>query len=420
MKLTFFDKTKTFSIHQVKLKALGMYIFSIILIYLAGSYFGGILLFLYYSFILLPVFSLILLFFVIRGIKFFQYFSTDHPVKGETIEYRVVLSNESLFPVSEISSKFMTINPLMPDMIPNFRLSLGQGKTKEFTYRISCSYRGIYQVGLNSLHITDIMGLVTINLPVWHRTFYVYPRIIAIYRFSFGIEGFLNKGEDKATTGLSDNTLIKGIQEYKKSEPVRHMYWKKFAATGRPVLKEYDTSTTPEVTIYIDLFHTYEEERSIKTLEREDVTVEICTALAKYFLYKNTGVTIRCPCNPLFSFKGNRQEHFEEYYKQTTNIFSGQNENPVDLFRVDLKNGTLESKSIIFITHRIDTELFNVLEESITSDMQIMVIFNHSTTEEQVQKKNKRFFHTLQDKGAMIIDVQSSHTIAEDMERYGS
>lgn len=420
MKNTFIYKTKSFSIRLIKIEALGMYIFAVILVYLAGSYFGGIMLFLFYSFILLPVFSIILLVFVIRGIKFFQYFSTDHPVKGETIEYRVVLSNESLFPVSEISSKFMTINPYMARMIPNFRLSLKRGETKEFKYNIACSFRGIYEVGLESVSITDIMGLFTIYIPVWHKTFYVYPRIIILRHFSLGIESFLNKGEDKAYTGLSDNTLIKGIQEYRQAEPVRHMYWKKFAATGRPVLKEYDTSTTPEVTIYIDLFHTYAEQNTIKTFEREDVTVEICTALAKYYLQRNTGVTIRCPCNPLFSFKGNRQEHFDDYYKQTINLFSGPNENPVHLFCVDLKNGTLESKSIIFITHRVDPELFNVVEESINSDLQIMVIFNHSTTEKYTQKKNKHFFNTLQDKGAMIIDVQSSQTIAEDLENYGS
>jgi hypothetical protein len=197
------------------------------------------------------------------------------------------------------------------------------------------------------------------------------------------------------------------------------MYWKKFAATGKPVLKEYDTSTTPEVTMYLDLYHTYSEQNTVKTFEREDVTVEICTALAKYYMERNTGVTIRCPCNPLFSFKGNKQDDFDEFYKQTTNLFSGLNENPVHLFRVDLKNGMLESKSIIFITHQIDPDLFNALEESINSDLQFLVIFNHSTTGEQEKGKNKRFFHTLQDKGARIIDVQSSQTIAEDLEKYG-
>ena len=155
-------KIKALSIHHIKLKGLGIYFFITVIIYLAGSYFGGILLFLFYCFMLLPFFSLILLLFTIKGVRFSQYFSNDHPIKGETIRYRVVISNESLFSVSEISSTFVTIHPLTAMMIPDFRLSLKRGERKEFTYMITCSYRGIYQVGLDAVHITDVMNFITI------------------------------------------------------------------------------------------------------------------------------------------------------------------------------------------------------------------------------------------------------------------
>jgi hypothetical protein len=410
---------KTFSIFRIKIKALVFYIFCILLIYLAGSYFGGIMLFLLYSLLLLPLLSIIHLILGIMGIKYFQYFSTDHPVKGETIQYRVVLSNESLFGISEISSKFVTIHPLMNTMIPDFRLSLKRRETREFTYEVTCSYRGIYNVGLDSVYITDILDLITVAIPVWHRTFYVYPRVLSLHHFSFGIESLLNKGSAAALSGIPDNTLIKGTREYRKTFPVRHMYWKKFAATGQPVLKEYDTSATPEVAIYLDLFNKDVDTLSIKALEREDVSIEILTALVNYYLNKNVRLTVRCPCNPIFGFKGNLIDHFEDYYKQTINLFSGPAQNPYSLFHIDMKHGKLESKSIIFITHRISPDLFNFLEESINSDMQVMVIFNHTAIEEDVQRKYIRFFNTLRDRGARIVEVYSPQTIQEDLEQYG-
>jgi hypothetical protein len=156
----------------------------------------------------------------------------------------------------------------------------------------------------------------------------------------------------------------------------------------------------------------------MKALEREDVSVEILTALAKYYLDKDIRVIIRSPCNPLFHFDGRLAEDFEFYYKQTIKLFSYSHNNVVDLLKVDIQNGIVESKSIFIITHRLDTDIFNFVEESIPSELQLTVVFNHATSDIETQKRNKRFFNTLRDKGARIIDVDSSVTIKEDMEKY--
>ncbi|MBN2441914.1 MAG: DUF58 domain-containing protein [Spirochaetales bacterium] len=413
-------KTKVFSIHTIKIKALGLYLFSVALIYLAGSYFGGVMLFLFYCFMLLPVFSIIFLGIAVRGIKFFQYFSTDHPIKGENIEYRVVLSNESFVSISEIASRFVTIHPLMDRMIPDFKLSLKRGETKELSYTIACSYRGIYQVGLDSVLITDIMNFFTINIPIWHKTFYVFPRIIHINSFAFGIESFIYTGVNTAMSGITDNTLLKGIREYRRTDSIRHMYWKRFAAIGQPVIKEYDISTTPVVSVYVDLFNENKDRKTITQFEKEDVTVEILTALAHYYLKANIKISIRCPCRPLFYFTGSVSEHFMDYYKQTNSLFSYSQNDLIQLLKIDIKLGILESKSIIIITHRIDSGLFNYVEESISSQLHFIVIFNHTKSEKHIQKKNRHFFNTLRDKGARIIEVHSAETIKEDMENYGA
>jgi hypothetical protein len=410
---------KPFRVFRIKGKALVFFIFCMVLVYLAGSYFGGIMLFLLYSLLLLPFLSLIHLILAIVGIKYFQYFSTDHPVKGESIHYRIILANESLFSISDISSKFTKIHPFMHRMIPDFRLSLKRKETREFTYEITCSYRGIYNVGLDTLFISDMLDFITIAIPVWHRTFYVYPRILSLHHFSFGIESLLGKGTDAALAGIPDHTLIKGTHEYKAGLPLRHIYWKKYAATGLPVLKEYDTSATPEVALYLDLFNEDAEVFTINSLEREDVSIEILTALVHYYLNANVRLTVRCPSNPIFSFKGNLIEHFEDFYRQTINLFSGPNQNPYSLFRIDMKHGELESKSIIFITHRISADLFNFLEESINTDLQVMVIFNHTASDEDMQRQYGRFFNTLRDRGARIVEVRSPQTIQEDLEHYG-
>ncbi|MBN1698538.1 MAG: DUF58 domain-containing protein [Spirochaetales bacterium] len=406
---------RTMSIH-FKVKALAGFVFVMIIIYLAGSYFGGVMLFLMYGLLLLPLLSIAHLLISVFGIKYFQYFSSDHPVKGETIRYRVVLTNESFLSISKVSSHFVTVNPLMDTMIEDFHLSLSRGEKKEFVYEITCSYRGIYNVGLDSVTVADMLDLVNVTIPVWHRTFYVYPRILTLSRFFFGAESLLIKASAAAPAGLPDSTLVRGIREYREPASARHIFWKKFAATGLPVLKEYDTSATPEVALYIDLSNEDAASLSIKALEREDVSIEILTALVRYYLKADIRLTVTCHCNPIFTFKGDRLEAFDEFYRTTINLFSGGLQNPYELFRADISEGRLESKSVIFITHRITPGLFDFLEESINSDMQILVIFNHTTTGDREKKKYRRFFNTLRDRGANIVEVHSPHSIIEDME----
>ncbi len=400
---------------RIRLKGLALYSFCTLLVYLGGAYFGGILLYLFYCLFFFPILSIVLLFFSAWGLRYIQHFNTDHPVKGETIEYTVRIGNESIVPVSEVASQFVRVSPLASLMLPDFRFPLGWG-SREFAYRIACTYRGIYNVGLESVLVTDLAGFCTIRLGVWHRTFYVYPRVVEIGQLPFSSESFVNKGARPAQAGYPDLTLLATIRDYRKNEPIRHIYWKKFASRGKPVIKEYDSSASPGITMYLDVYDRNTENKSVTELEREDVSVEILTALVKYFLDRGIETSVRAPCAPVFDFCGNGPESFAEYYGQTINLFFGPYPSPVELFEVDMKNGLIGTKSVLFVTHRLDTLLFNLIEESVHADVRVMAVFNHVASDEGEKERNRSFFNVLRDKGATIFEVFSAETIRSDLE----
>jgi uncharacterized protein (DUF58 family) len=401
---------------RIKAAGLSIYIFCTLVVYLGGVYFGGILLFFFYCLLFFPILSIALLIAGTRGLRYMQLFSTDHPVKGESIEYGVRVSNESLAPISQVKSVFVRVSPLATLTLPDFSFAIGGRKSRELSYTIACTYRGIYHVGLESILVTDLTGFCTIRLGVWHRTFYVYPQVVRIASLPFTSESFVNMGTKSTAGGFPDNTLVNTIREYRRHDPIRHIYWKKFASRGEPVLKEHDSSTSPGLSLYLDVYNLHAENKTIAELEREDLSVEILTALVKYCLDNEIDIIVRAPCAPVFEFKGSTHDRFEEYYKQTINLFFGPYDSPVELFKVDMRNGLIGSKSVVFITHRLDPLLFNLLEESIHTDMRVMVVFNHTASDEEERIGNRGFFNILRDKGAVILEVHSRETMASDLE----
>ncbi|MBN2736590.1 MAG: DUF58 domain-containing protein [Spirochaetales bacterium] len=402
---------------KINYKGLGFYVFVLFFMYLAGGYIGYSLEFLFMFFLMLFVFSIV--FFVISflGIKFSQYFSTDHPTKGQSIEYTLILANEMPFGVSRIEMSFVTSNPMMKEMVPDFELIIGAGQNREFHYTISCSYRGIYRVGVQAVYVSDMLHFFSKSLDVWDKTFYVYPRIIDLGQFHFGPESYFSSGSQIALTGLEDITLLRGVSEYRRGMELRNVYWKKTAAMGRPMIKEFDRASNPSVTIYLDL-NNPQNEKSMAILEREDVSVDILTALEKYYLDHKVEVSVRSPCHPVYHFTGYSSSDFDRFYRSSINLFSGPYPSPYDLFYSDRKNGVIDSKSIIFITHHLDQGIFNHALESLGSQLKVLIIFNHTSSEQEKITEHHLFFTSLKDKGVNILEVMSPQTMARDLENH--
>ena len=64
------------------LRALGIYLFAVIISYLAAAYLGTFFVVFASAIILLPVLSFLLLLLASFGLRYRQHFSNEHPVKG--------------------------------------------------------------------------------------------------------------------------------------------------------------------------------------------------------------------------------------------------------------------------------------------------------------------------------------------------
>ena len=402
----------------VRLSAVLVYLFTLLLVQLGRYHIGLMFDFIFFLLLFLPTLSLIHLFLSIASIKYHQQFDTEHPIKGETLTYTLLLANESHLPSARLRIGFRTVWPGVDSELPPLDITLKRGERSERDYSISCPYRGVYTVGLERLILNDMLGFVTISRPVWHRTFYVYPRVIeAGYPFDVGEVSELSTGPNPGAS--QDYSLFETLIPYRSGESIRHVAWKKFFALGEPYLKSYAKTSQPGVTIYLDLRR--EGDANPFILEREDCSIEILVALARSFLSNHIPISVQAFGQSRFRFSGENEEAFGRFYSDTVNLMFTNTISPTALYRGDAHHSGLRS-AVLFISHLIDPEILEILEDSKdaisgTATREVAYILNQSGMQTRERDRSDELFGRMRESGSQVATVRSAEAIPGDLRR---
>jgi uncharacterized protein (DUF58 family) len=397
----------------VRFRALGLYLLVLILAFLAGSYVVPFFFCVFLLLLLLPVVSLCCLLLGFLSLKYHQEFSTEHPVKGEWVAHRLALSNETFLPLHHVRVRFKAVHPGMAEQQPDFQAYLRARGRLEREYRIHCPFRGIYTVGLQTLEAQDPLHLFTLRRPVWYRTFYVYPRVLPLKGFTTGLERSERLSQGSSTGAVPDYALFSRLRSYRRGESLRHVSWKKFAATGHPYLKEYDTSAEPGVSIYFDLREM--DLPVLKALETEDVSVEILVALVKFYLDAGVPVSVHAPGRSLFHFRGSSPTDFQAFHKATMELLFQRTISPAALYRSDRQSGSADGSSVILVSHLFDAETFALVEDALAGEQPVSLVLNQNGCSREQRRQLQPYLDTLKDRGANIRLVRGPESISEEL-----
>lgn len=392
---------------SVRLGAALIYLFVAALTYLAGIYVAPLFYTLYLLLLFVPLLSFIQLTVTLIGLRYFQDFDTEHPVKGQGIGYRLTVANETFLASCLVKIRFKSVHPDLSTSLQDISVAFRGRSSLQKSYRISCPYRGIYTVGLETLETHDLLGWLRVTRPVYHRTFYVYPRIIDLEPSfggarSYGLQRVSRAGRE------SDYALIEGLDEYRPGLPVRHIAWKKFFETGKPFLKSFGKSAQPGITLYIDLRREAPPETA--ELEAEDCSIEIAVALVKYFLDNRVPVTVKAMGGQLYLFRGNEPEDFDSFYRDTINLLFQRTISPASVFQSDTRRSGVEG-SVLFITHLLDPEILELLDIGGA----VGAIINLRSMSEEERKTLQAHYERLSDAALKLFVVSGPETIREDL-----
>lgn len=207
---------------------------------------------------------------------------------GEANKIILKVYNNSIFPIPYVEIS----NSLISKILPRYRgdiISLGMSSQKFITKKFSMNTRGQYFIGETECNLCDILGIFTYRRSYIHKkVIKVYPRVYDLN--TVRIEGanlkeFNTKNIRAYNKGPESAETIKHSREYRRGDSYKRINWKVTAKHGKLFVKEYDSSESPRIHVFLDL----RKEGFLidKNGEKEEVVVEFYLSLIRYIVRRN-------------------------------------------------------------------------------------------------------------------------------------
>jgi uncharacterized protein (DUF58 family) len=394
------------------------YLVFLALLYLTGFYFGDIFLLFFYTAFIIPIVAVFHLLFTAARLRFSQEFSTAHPLKGEEVKYTINVSLESFIPGSKVSIHFKRGNTYPPDRMKSIHYYPKPHCALKKTLSITCPFRGIYTVGVENIEVSDELGWFTYSRPLWHRTFYIYPRIIKLNHPVIDQAGDISQSAGEVPGAREDVTLFRGLREYNVRENIRNIYWKKFFQTGKPFIKTYDKSAWPGVTIFVDTRRTADPEYQV--LKTEDCTVEILVSITEYCIRKNIPVYIRAGGWISKGLSTGSVTSFTHFHESTISLFFDStgpaSVSPSGYLKMGREAGTIPTGTVLLITHILDPDSAAFLSSTGEYGLDIYSIFNVTGMDQSERLRVSSFAVGKNEGPPRVFTVNDTESIRDDLD----
>lgn len=399
---------------SVNLKALGAYLFVLILVYLAGVYVGRFYFFLYVFMVVLPVYSLLQVVLSALTLEAIQAIDGEEPSKGDTIRYKVWITGKPLL-TTDVTLHFMPVHSRSLIRVRELRVALTGRRFVEETFEIRIRHRGTYWVGIESMVITDPLGWLSVKKRSSYQTFLVHPRV---FRIAPPLaETRAHAISESGTNGVEqDLTLFEGLAGYREGDPIRYIAWKKYLTTGAPYLKRFGGSSEPAIGIYLDLRPLLGFPENDETvLSTEDCSIEMAISLVKGYLERGIRVTVRAFGRKLYSYMGIAPGDFLRFFQETDELsFAADAPSPVRLYESDLSEGLVEG-SILFVTHCLDERIFETVSERGLTGNRTGVLLNLTSLNEVEKERAAAYGRRVRATGAGVYYSAHEATLKDDL-----
>lgn len=325
-----------------------------------------------YALVAMPIASLLFAFVTLYSMKVTQKTDGATVVKGEPNHYFITLHNririgfgsvrclfiDTHFAVeTDASNQQIEIRPFMPP----YQLPV------DFTVK----YRGIYQLGLQSLEVMDFLGLFRIRRKIFTKFEIVaYPRIMSLEHMQLTLH-LLSKAPANLSIAQEDYADYTDVRPYEPSDPIKKVHWKLTAKRGEWIVKNYQSSALNSMAILVDAGKRplpYE-----NTVKLEDTIMEHAIAVLRYCLRQHMPVDLQFGRHVKES--GQHIGNFEAMYNLLANAsFNNDHYTACDALS-DYLNETSRNVNVVILTPKLDMLLYDRIINAIRFGHYIAVMY---------------------------------------------
>lgn len=289
-----------------KLIWVALLILSIILI----SFYGGVLSYsIFTTILLLPVISYFYILLVALTFKIYQEMDNSEVVSGRMNDYYFTLQNDMPFAFAGLKVILFPDNFEVVDVPKDVDYELLPGEQFCFKTKLMCKYRGVYEVGVQAVIISDFLHLFDWKyklISTYKVT--VLPKLVELHRIK-AIDEIIALQTKENVSGESIPDVV--IRDYIAGDSLRRIHWKATAKTGELKVRQYYDEYKKDVSIHFTTKRYSENQKVFLPLENK--ILETVIAITNYFIRNNITVSV-------YGEEVSNQKSFDSFYEKLSNV----------------------------------------------------------------------------------------------------
>lgn len=232
----------------------------------------------------------------VRTFSYTQKLDDSIAPKGSETTLHLTIMNEKPFPLSMMR---LDVELAAPSENRQVSFSLLPFAEKEFDFKVSMPYRGVYPIGITTMRVTDVFGLLPMRFDMRRLHFYRQPELTVYPRTEAPSSLYADVADEKLfgeryLLSSESGSSIAGARAYRPGDPLKQIHWKKSAARGELYVKQYEQPIRENLSIFIDnCAHGAEGEEA---LARADTVCEAAACVTLHCLSRNRGAALRALC----------------------------------------------------------------------------------------------------------------------------
>lgn len=316
----------------------------------AISFYGGAVSYgIFWGITLLPVVSLIYLSFVYFNLKILQQIESRDMVCGQPMPYFFVLQNESLCVFAGVSVSLFSSFSFVEDLPGDTEYELLPEDKYSFETRLTCKYRGEYEVGVKEIIMTDFFRIFRIRyrIPGTIRAL-VMPKIIRPERLH-SIEDLSPLPRKESAAHPTEPDIL--TRDYFPGDSLKQIHWKATAREQKLKIRNRTGEENQGISLLWDT-RRYSSKPG-EYLPVENRILEVVLALGIFLAEKNIPFSAYCGQKGIVSSHVPALRDFDSFYRQVSDIRFDREEDFSQTFPEVLERGLLfESRVVFCVLHR--------------------------------------------------------------------
>ncbi len=213
--------------------------------------------------------------------------TTDQP------QLHLTLFNENRFPLSVLVIRVALASARKPLALT---FSLEPHASKAFQISVDVPFCGRFPVGMTTLVVTDVFGLLPMAFSMHHLAYYKMKELVVLPT-AYPLEGLSQDRESRSSSGQAAQRLIDQgdgyaqLRDYRAGDPSKRIHWKKSAQHQALLVKQEDLPERETANIWLDTAHLTgsKEER----LAQRHTLCEAVATFVRHMLERHRLVRIR-------------------------------------------------------------------------------------------------------------------------------